>query len=128
MLLDLRREVGIKHVLRCLSRQRVAMVLEGNVWVIEKAVMSDPKTDAILLTCWMRGWVEPIEKAMPNGKLTKEGGLPPGQLFDSVGPLYRLTDSGWTVIRRSHTWLLVSLLIAFLSLLATVYGWRGWPF
>lgn len=125
MLSGLFREAQIKRVLRKLAGQRVAMHLADptggpGIWVIEKAVMHDDETDAIMMTCWMRGWVEPIEKAMPRGKLNLDGKIPPGQMFDSVGPIYRLTDSGWTVIRRAHGLLLFGNLVALLSLLATV--------
>lgn len=125
MLSDLFRETKIKQVLRRLAGQRIALHLADpqggpGIWVIEKAVMHDDDTDAILMTCWMRGWVEPIEKAISRGKLNLDGTLPPGQMFDSVGPIYRLTDSGWAVIRRAHTILLFGNLIALLSLLATI--------
>jgi hypothetical protein len=41
----------------------------GNVWVIEKAVPDNLETDADLKTCYMRGWVEPLENSVPKGRL-----------------------------------------------------------
>ena len=109
-------EFRIRRVLRRLAKQRVAMIHQpGNVWVIEKAVKKISETDAILSTCYMRGWVEPIVDALPKGKLTPERTLPDGDIFDEVGPLYRLTDSGWSVINRSHQWLMMSIFVAVLA-------------
>jgi hypothetical protein len=71
MLADLQRERSIRRILRKLARQRVAMVLQsGNVCVVEKAVEDTAEMDAALKTCHMRGWVEPLENAIPKGKLT----------------------------------------------------------
>ncbi len=118
---DFQKEWLIRRILRKLSRQRVVLVLQpGDVWVIEKAVEDTEETDSALKTCYMRGWVEPIEKALPRGKLTPEGKLPDGNIFDRTGPFYRLTDSGWSVINRSHQLLLITVLIAVLTLLATL--------
>ncbi len=121
MLTDFCREWAIRRTLRSLSRQRVALVLQpGNVWVIENAVGDSEETDANLKTCYMRGWVEPIENALPQGKLTPDGKLPDGDIFDRIGPLYRITDSGWSVINRSHQWFLLTVLVAVLSLIAVL--------
>ena len=118
---DFQRESTVRRTLRDLARQRVAIVLQpGNVWVIENAVEDNSETDAILKTCYMRGWVEPIEDALPKGRLTPEGKLPDGNIFDKVGPVYRLTDSGWSVINRSHQWFMISIFVAILALIATL--------
>ena len=118
---ELRKEFEIRRTLGKLSRQRVATVLQpGNLWVIEKAVEDNEKTDAALKTCFMRGWAEPIKDALPKGNLTPDGKLPDGHIFDRIGPIYRLTDSGWSVINRSHQWLLITVFLAFLSLIATL--------
>jgi len=117
-----KREREVRQVLRRLGRQHVGLILQpGNVWVIEQALMHDEKTDTILLTCLMRGWVEVLEQSLPRGKLTAEGNLPPGPMFDSVAPIYRVTDSGWNAINRAHEWTLIGVLIAVASLLATVF-------
>jgi hypothetical protein len=106
----------VYRTLRQLSRQRVRVVLQpGNVLAIDNAVGRDQETDAALRTCWFRGWVEPVEHAIPTGELTPDGQLP-SPLFTSVTTIYRMTDSGWSVVHRSHMWLLMTVLIGFLSL------------
>ncbi len=118
---DFRREAEIRRTLRALARQRVAIVLQpGNVWVIEKAIDENSDTDAMLKTCYLRGWVEPVEDALPKGRLTPEGNLPDRNIFDEIGPVYRLTDSGWSVINRSHQWFMMSIFVAVLALIATL--------
>lgn len=115
---DFRRERFIVATLRGLSRQRVSFVLQpGNVWVVERAIEATEETDAALKTCYMRGWVEPLEEAIPQGKLTPEGELPKGAIFTGEGPLYRLTDSGWAVINRSHQMTLLGIFLALLALI-----------
>ena len=108
----------IFNVLRRLSKQRVALVLQpGNVWVIEYAVPDNEETDALLKTCYMRGWVEPLENSLPKGKLKPDGSLPDGNIFQSSGPVWKLTDSGWSAINRSHQ---LAILGLFLSLLGVI--------
>jgi hypothetical protein len=127
------REKLIRGTLKRLAGQRIAMVLQpGNVWVIEKAVEDDDEdVDAALKTAYLRGWVEPIENAVAKGKLLPGGQLPPGNLFQRVGALWRLTDAGWAVINRSQTWMLFAVLIAVLSLVVSaaslVVAFRGMP-
>jgi hypothetical protein len=124
-------EREIRHILKRLSRQRVALVLQpGNVWVIEDAIEDNEETDAALKTAYMRGWVEPIENAVPKGKLTSGGALPSGNPFLEVGPLWRLTEGGWAVVNQTHWWALFAIVISVLSfavsvgsLLLTLY-WR----
>lgn len=100
-----------------LSRQRVALILQpGNVWVIEKSLVDDENTEANLRTCHLRGWIEPIENAIPKGDLTPDGNLPDGELFTRHGPLYRLTDSGWNAIHRSHVIALLGMIISIMLL------------
>jgi hypothetical protein len=106
----------IYRTLRQLSRQRVRVILQpGNVMAIDNAVGRNEQTDAALKTCWLRGWVEPVEHAIPTGELTPDGQLP-DPLYTGVTTIYRMTDSGWSVVHRSHMWLLLTVLIAFLSL------------
>jgi len=89
-----KREWFIRKVLRKLSRQRVSLILQpGNVWVIEKSVGEEEQVDEALRTCYLRGWVEPIEKAIPHGKLTSNGKLPEGYIFTESKPIYRLTEA-----------------------------------
>lgn len=118
---DFQKEREIRRALRKLSKQRVAIVLQpGNVWVIENSVEDNQQIDAALKTCYMRGWVEPIKSAIPKGKLTPEGKLPEGSVFDRIGTLYRLTDSGWFVINRSQQLVLITIIVGLLTLIATL--------
>jgi hypothetical protein len=121
MLADLAYEWRVYRVLRKLARQRVGLVLQpGNVWVIEFAVRDDEQTDALLKTCYMRGWVEPLENSVPKGKLAADGSLPTGNVFQSSGPVWKLTDSGWSAINRTHQLAILSLFLSLLGVLLAV--------
>jgi len=121
---DWKREWAIYKTLKALSKQRVAIILQpGNVWVIEKAIQETDKTAANLRTCQLRGWVEPLENAIPQGTLTPDGKLPDGDIFTQVRHLYRLTDSGWAAINRTHILLLFSIFLALITLIISVYPW-----
>jgi hypothetical protein len=114
-------EKFIRSTMKQIAGQQVALVLQpGNVWVIQKAVKDDEDTDAALKTAYMRGWVEPLEHSLPKGKLTTEGKLPSGEIFTDVGPVWRLTESGWNVINRSHNLQLIAIVIAVLSFAISV--------
>lgn len=113
-------ERKIKKVLRRLSKQRVALILNpGGVWVIERAVEIDEETEPLLRTCELRGWIELIDNEMPNGKLPKDGNFA-GNPFTSVSPFYKLTDAGWRVINNELRLLLVSVLISILALICAI--------
>lgn len=108
--------IRIFRLLKRLARQRVGMVLQpGNAWVIEYAVDDNEETDALLKTCYMRGWVEPLENSVPKARLQDDGSLPGGPMFSSSGPVWKLTDSGWGVIQRRHQ-------LSVLALLVTIFG------
>jgi len=118
-----RRERFIRKILRRLSQQRVVVIRQpDNVWVIEKAVMvdEDERVIAALHTCNLRGWVEVLSNAIPHGKLTPEEKLPKGSLYSGVAPLYRLTEAGWSVIHRSHEWVVATFVIVAITLIATI--------
>lgn len=121
-----RRERNIRRVLRSLAGHRVVVVLKpGNVWVIENAPTNFPDYEEGLSTCLMRGWIEALHEAVPQGQLTPQG-LPNAEgPFQRNGTIYRVTDSGWAVINRTHTWVLATFAVALLALVATVLqGWR----
>ena len=121
MWLDFQREWAIRKVLRKLSKQRVALVLQpGNVWVVEKALKNTEENEAILNTCLIRGWVEPLQDSVPKGKLNEDGSLPEN-LYDSAGTVWKLTDSGWASINRAHHWVLISFIISALGLFHAIY-------
>ena len=123
-LTEWQRERAIRRVLVKLSRQRLALVLDGNTWVIEKAVdFGDESTASALRTCHLRGWAEPLEnRAVPTGQLTEKGKLPGSPIFTAASPIYRLTDAGWNAIHRIHPLVATTLLVAGLTFLATLLG------
>jgi hypothetical protein len=111
----------IYRILRHLSKQKVGLVLQpGNVWVIEYAVPDNEETDLLLKTCYMRGWVEPLENSIPKGKLQPDGFLPNGPLFHTHGPIWKLTDSGWSAINRSHQLGVLSLFLSLLGIIIAI--------
>ena len=115
------RTVG--RTLRKLAKQRIRMVLEpGNYWVIDRAITHDDDTQAALLICQMRGWVEPLQHAVPSAQLSPSGGLPPNFGFDKVQTLYRLTSAGWSVLHRSDLIATCALLISAMSLALAIFG------
>lgn len=118
-----KNERFIRKVLKSLSRQRVALILQpGNVFVVEKVPASQPGFEEALRTCHMRGWIETICNAIPKGKLTEDGRLPEGDLVTEIGPYYRLTEAGWAVIRQTHLWVVTTCLIALATLIGTICG------
>lgn len=46
--------------------------------------------------------------------------MPDGNVFDTIGPLYRLTYSGWSVINRSQLWILIGIFLTVLSLIVAL--------
>jgi hypothetical protein len=117
-----RKERAIKAVLRALARQRVAMILQpGNVWVVEYAPQGSDQMDVALRTCHLRGWVEPIQNAVPTGELKPDGSLP-DPLFRQMNPVYRLTEGGWHVINRTQRWIVATFVVAAVTLVVTIIG------
>ena|SRR5690554_1348920 len=121
-----RRERNIRRVLRSLAGHRVVVVLKpGNVWVIENAPTDLPDYEEALSTCLIRGWIEVLHEAVPQGQLTPQGLPNAAGPFQRNGTIYRVTDSGWAVINRTHTWVLATFAVALLALVATVLqAWR----
>lgn len=116
-----KRERQIRKVLAGLARQRVALILQPQgVWVIERALVGDEDTEAALMTCHMRGWVEPLHDSMPAGDLTPDMKLPAGPMFTRTQAVFRLTEGGWSALNRVHAWTVAGIVIAVLSLTATI--------
>ena len=112
-------ERTVRRTLRQLSKQRVRLVLQpGNIWVVDHTGSKTDDTDAALLTCFMRGWVEPLEHALPHAKLKPDGSLP--ERWEGVETQYRLTSAGWTIIHRTRTIALVALAISAMSFLTAL--------
>lgn len=116
-------EYKIYRLLKKLSRQRAVVILQpGNVPVIEKAVSETEENDWIFYTCLMRGWIEVLQENVPTGALTPKGELPSGEIFTKNKNTYRLTDSGWAAINRSHQWVIFTALISVAAVLISVFG------
>lgn len=113
-------EQNIKRTLHRLARQRVRLILPPDVLVIENAVGNDEHIVAALRTCWLRGWAELVHNAIPSGELASDGQIsnPP---FTNRSPIYRMTDSGWAAVHRSHMWVLLGVTIGLLSLLIALF-------
>jgi hypothetical protein len=111
----------IIQTLRGLARQRVRVVLPPeNYWVIDCAIKKDADTDAALATCFMRGWIEPLEHAVPSTQLAPDGSLPANFQFERKETIYRLTSAGWSAIHRSGTIAICALLISAMSFIVVV--------
>lgn len=119
----MKREYSIYKTLKLLARQRVARILQPvNVLVIEQAM---PKTEQNLeniQTCMMRGWVEVLHQSVPTGNLKPDGTLPDGTLYHSTQPIYRLTDSGWNAIHRTHVMGLLGVIVSLLGVAIAMLG------
>lgn len=119
----MKREYTIYKTLKALSKQRVAIILKpGNVWVIEKAIPDSEELEENLRTCHLRGWVEPIHDAILKGNLEADGSLPSGNIFTEQTPLYRLTDSGWNAIHRTHVITLLAIILSLIAIGVAILG------
>jgi hypothetical protein len=113
----------VDRTLRKLAKQRVRLVLQpGDYWVIDSAIPQDDDTHAALMTCRMRGWIEPLHHAVPSTQLTPHGALPPNMGSDKMLTLYRLTSASWSVIHRSDLIAICALLISAMSLSLAIFG------
>lgn len=109
----------IRKTLRSISRQRVAMVLPGNVWVTE---LSPDKTDAFnadAATCLLRGWIEADGDPVPTGSVQKVLDGHPAT-FDRQEPIFKVTDAGWSVINRDYTIAILGIVISAASVFLAV--------
>jgi hypothetical protein len=93
-----------------------------NYWIIDQAIEKDADTDAALATCFMRGWVEPLEHAVASAQLSPDGQLPPHFRFEGKDTIYRLTSAGWSAIHRSSTIAICALLISAMSFAVALIG------
>lgn len=101
----------------------MAIVLQpGNVWVIEKAMPDTEQNRENIQTCLMRGWIEVLQESVPSGKLKADGSLPDSKVFDGTKTIYRLTDSGWNAIHRTHVIGFLSAIISLIGVAITLIG------
>ncbi|HOY70646.1 MAG TPA: hypothetical protein PL131_08705 [Methylotenera sp.] len=112
----MQREYSTYKTLKFLSKQRVAIVLQpGNVWVIEKAMPDTEQNNENIQTCLMRGWVEVLHESVPTEKIDLSIGKIPELTQNNKKNIYRLTDSGWNAIHRTHITTLLGIIIAISS-------------
>lgn len=116
-----KRERQIRSVLSRLARQRVALVLQPHrVWVMEKALQRNDDVEALLMTCLIRGWIEPLQENIFSGSLTDDLKLPPGPMFTRQETLYRLTEGGWAALNRAHAWTAAGVVLALVTLIFSI--------
>jgi hypothetical protein len=117
MFIDWIVEYRTRKALKKIARQRVAMILNpGGIWVIEKALIKNDETEAAISTCLMRGWIDIHDNSVKMCQLNPDGSLPEnfkGKLQNDK--LYKVTDSGWRVIKREQVILVLSLIFAVLA-------------
>jgi hypothetical protein len=112
----------VRRTLRQLAAQRVRMVLQpGSYWVIDNTGERGEDTHAALMTCYIRGWIEPLEHAVPSAALPADGNLSNFQ-FEGRETLYRLTSAGWSAIHRSNLIAICALLISAMSFATVIIG------
>lgn len=80
--------------------------------VIERVRARDEDTEAALMTCYMRGWVEPLHDSTPTGDLTPDMKLPQGPMFSRAQAVFRLTEGGWSALKRAYAWAVADIVIA----------------
>ena len=107
----------IRNVLKQLAKQRVAGIVNG-AWVIGDGIILDKDIEAALRTCHLRGWVEPITKAIPQSNVSMDLEIKPGM----SGPAYRLTEAGWNIIHGSYRTIKATFWITAFTLLLSVFG------
>ena len=119
---NIRRERLIRAALRAIARQRVALILQpDNVMVVENSAPDAEWFDLAVQTAHIRGWVEILHDSIPVGSVRFEGNNPiisqPREMKQKA--MYRLTEGGWAVINRVHTWVVATFLISLLTLIVT---------
>ena len=117
-----KRERNVRKALKALARQRVAMVLPDGGLVIELCPPRADWFDEAVRTAHLRGWVEVLHHSIPNGQLTFVGNQPRFPDALTAQTMYRLTEGGWTIIRRSHGWVIATFAVAVISLVASLAG------
>jgi hypothetical protein len=101
MMDDWMLERSIRRNLRLLSRQRVRVILQpGNVWVIDKSPRWTAEREEAWLTCYLRGWIEPLHSAVPTAELRDDLTLP--DRMQGTKTMYRITEAGWNVVHGAH--------------------------
>lgn len=114
---DFREERQVRRVLRAISRQRVAMVLQSrSVPVVESSPPRDGWFESGVRTCLIRGWLAILYADLPTGIVETHGNtqLPPTEMIPLTH--YRVTEGGWAVLNRSQGWVIATFLISGIGL------------
>lgn len=121
MFTHLKREYSIYKTLTCISKQRVVLFLQpGNAWVIEKALPDADQNQANIRTCMIRGWVDLLRESIPSTNIDNNYDLSKALDLNRKEDIYKLTDSGWNAIHRTHVITLLSIIIALLGVFITL--------
>lgn len=110
-----RKERRIRKLLRKIARQRVIGKVDPNtdVWIIEKSPdLSSLRNQADIKTCLFRGWVEPLDSSNTWRYDPKKNNLSKSE----VETKYRLTESGWKIIRSEYIILLLVLAVSIMTM------------
>jgi hypothetical protein len=112
----MKQEYSIWKTLNTISSQRVERLLDpGGIQVISGSPAADEKQLRNIQTCLMRGWIEPLDNAIPI-EFAPDDEQSESQQSEDTPQLYRLTESGWTSIYRSYlitTLAVIALVIVF---------------
>ena len=121
MFTHLKREYSIYKTLTCISKQRVVLLLQPrNAWVMEKALPNTDQNQANIRTCMIRGWVDLLHESVPSTNIDNNYGLSKEPEFNNNENIYKLTDSGWNAIHRTHVIALLGIIIALLGVFITL--------
>ena len=121
-----KRERAIRGALKTIARQRVALILPGNVLVLERSPPPTESFDEAVQTCLIRGWAEVLYEEMPSRQFEFQGKAPVYS-ETSTRPHYKLTEGGWNAIRGTHSLVIVAIVLSALSLAAGAAStWLAW--
>ncbi len=113
-------EWKIRKVLKRIARQRVLAlrshpITADSVWVIQHALHHSPETADTLATCRLRGWIEILDNAIPAPSECDNEIVDIEKYLDLVEPLYKLTSSGWDVIHRRQSIMVIVMILSTCS-------------
>ncbi len=119
MLDDFANEYQVRRALKAVARQRVAMVLPGNIPVVERAAPDEEWFEIGIRTCQIRGWVEVLHENQATGKVKFDGNTAQLPTEMTSKNHYRLTEGGWAVLNRSHGWIVATFIVSTVGLVVT---------
>ena len=87
---------------------------------MEKALPNTDQNQANIRTCMIRGWVDLLHESVPSTNIDNNYGLSKEPEFNNNENIYKLTDSGWNAIHRTHVIALLGIIIALLGVFITL--------